>query len=496
MKNIFLGIDHGGTTTTALVLDLNKGIISSASVPMPKINHKEGWVEHNPNDFLNTSIQASQLALKKENLDWQDVHSLAIANQGETSMAWSSDHQKILAPAISWEDRRTQDICKLLAKKNVDKLVSEKTGVVLDPYFSASKFNWLLHNCEDVKVTYKKGDLRLGGTDTYVIDRLTQGEIFATDRGTASRTSLLNIRTTKWDDDLLQAFNIERKLIPKINKTIDNFGVVKHPDINSSSINISADVVDAHAALFAHGCLDSSKVKATFGTGAFIEINTGKKMVEPDGLLPVFIAWELENGVDYTLEGGVFSVGSAIDWSYRNGFIQDIDKSAEIAESVKDNNSVFMVPSFTGLSAPHWITNAKASIFGLGIDSTQAHVTKALLDGIAFQCCEIIRLLIKKQNALISEICADGGPAKNRYLMQRQADLLGIQVKVSKEKNMTAYGASLLAAYGAKQITLNDLKSFEIEYESYFPIISDDERENLWADWNKNIKLVKERYNK
>ena len=494
MKNIFIGIDHGGTNTTALVFDLNKGVRSCESVPMPKSTLQEGIVEHNPDDFLNTSIKASKLALDKSNLNWNDVCAVAIANQGETSMAWSKDEKRILGPAISWEDRRTEEMCKSLKVKGVDKLVRKNTGVLLDPYFSATKFKWLLENNENIAAVHKKGKLRLGTTDTYVIDRLTKGEAFVTDPGTASRTALQNIYSGKWDNDLINAFNLEERLLPKILKSIDNYGTIKHKDISSSSINISGDVVDAHAALFAHGCMDSSKIKATYGTGAFIEINTGKEMVEPDGLLPVFIGWELENGIEYTLEGGVFSVGSAIDWSKKNGFIQDINESAELAQSIKETGNLFMIPSFTGLSAPHWISSAKASIFGLGLDHSQAHITKALLDGIAFQCSEIINLLKDKKKFLVNEVCADGGPSKNKYLMQRHADLLGIQVSVSKEKNMTAYGAALLAAYGSKQITLNDLKKFKVEYETFEPKISDDERESLWEKWKRNINLIKNIY--
>jgi len=494
MGNIFIGIDHGGTNTTALVLSLEEGILSTSSVPMPKKTPREGWVEHNPDDFLHTSIKASSLALEKANLKWGDVYSVAIANQGETSMAWSKNNKNILGPAISWEDKRTEAICKNLADQKVDALVRNKTGILLDPYFSASKFNWLLNNVDAVKQSFKEGSLRLGGTDTYVIDRLTDGEVFATDPGTASRTSLQNIRDGQWDLELLEAFRIDQNLVPQIKKSADDFGVIKHSEINSSNIKISGDIVDAHAALFAHGCVNSKTVKATYGTGAFIEINTEKNMLEPDGLLPIFIAWELDKGIEYTIEGGVFSVGSAIDWCFKNGFIKDINKSAEVAESVKDDHSVSMIPSFTGLSAPHWISNAKGIIHGLSLDSSHAQITKAVLDGISFQCSETIKLLIDKLGTEVTQVCADGGPSNNKYLMQKHADLLGLAVNVSQEKNMTAYGAALIAAFGAGQISVKDIESFKVNYDTYVPKISDDEREGLWEKWNKDISLLKSIY--
>ena len=494
MKQIFIGIDHGGTNTTALVLDLNKGILSSSSVLMPKNTPKDGWVEHNPDDFLNTSIKACDQALKKSNLKWNDVNSIALANQGETSMAWD-DHNNVISKAISWEDRRTEKICSDLRKKNVDKLVRNKTGILLDPYFSASKFKWLLENDAQLLEITQNKHLKLGGTDTYVINKLTNGDVFATDRGTASRTSLLNIYNGEWDDELLEAFNLDKNILPDLKKTIDDFGIVNHQNIPSSNIKITGDVVDAHASLFAHGCLDSTRIKATYGTGAFIEINTGNEMLKPDGLLPIFIAWELNNGIEYTIEGGVFSVGSTIDWLLKNNLLKDVNSSSNFLENIKDNNSVFMVPSFTGLSAPHWISNAKAIINGIGLDTSNEHIVKAAFNGIAFQCAEVIQILAKKQKQENIEVYADGGPTKNNYLMQKQSDLLNMEVKVSKEKNMTAFGAALIAALGANQIQYSDLKNFRVEYETFSPRISSDQREFEWDRWSKNLKITKDIYN-
>ncbi|MBG77134.1 MAG: hypothetical protein CMI98_04595 [Pelagibacteraceae bacterium] len=494
MKQVFIGIDHGGTNTTALVLELNKGILSSASVSMPKETPKDGWVEHSPDDFLNTSIKACDQALKEANLKWNDVNSIALANQGETSMVWDNENN-VVSKAISWEDRRTEKICSDLKKNNVDKLVRNKTGILLDPYFSASKFKWLLENDNQLlKITENK-NFKLGGTDTYVINKLTNGTVFATDRGTASRTSLLNIYNGEWDDELTAAFNLDKNLLPDLKKSIDDYGLVNHPNIPSSDIKITGDVVDAHAALFAHGCLDSTRIKATYGTGAFIEINTGNEMLEPDGLLPIFIAWELNKGIEYTIEGGVFSVGSTIDWLFKNNLLKDVSSSSSIIENIKDDNNVFMVPSFTGLSAPYWISNAKGTINGIGLDTSKDHIVKAAFNGIAFQCAEVIKLLAKKQNQKNIEVCADGGPTKNNYLMQKQADLLNMEVKVSKEKNMTAFGASLIAALGANQIQQSDLKNFRVSYETFVPRISSDQREFEWDRWYKNIKIIKDIYN-
>ena len=492
-SGVFIGIDHGGTTTTALVFDPERGKISAHCVPMSKSMPQIGWVEHDPEDFLKSSLAAAAGALKKARLTWVDVRGIGFANQGETSMAWCSETGLAIGPALSWEDKRTSGICEKLHAEGVDALVRERTGVLLDPYFSASKFRWLIDNIPAVASAGEKGKLRLGGTDTYVIDRLTHGDVHSTDAGTASRTALFNLRKVAWDHVLLQAFGLNENQLPLVRPTCGDFGTANHMSFSGASVPITADVVDAHAALFAQGCYDNTIVKATYGTGAFIEINTGATPVEPDGNLPVFIAWELDGQVDYTVEGGVLAVGSAIDWVVRTGLLPSPEASADLAEEVPDCGGVTVVPSFTGLSAPHWESGAKASISGLGLDTKPGHIVRALLDGIAFQCADIVRALDDKVPGTIQQVHADGGPTRNRYLMQRQADLLGMPVSVSLEPDMTALGAAYLSAIGAGQLTLNDVRAMERKAVIYEPAMSCDERESLWAVWRQNVKQVCQR---
>lgn len=486
----FVGIDHGGTTTTALVLDGECRKLASVSVAMPKQTPRQGWVEHDPEDFLRTSVDSATKALAKAGLSWRDVRGVGIANQGETSMAWSSETGKCIGPALSWEDRRTADMCAALAEKGVDELIRARTGIRLDPYFSASKFRWLIENVADVKAARDSGVLRLGGTDSYVIDRLTGGVVHATDAATGSRTALFNLNQVCWDDDLLDAFGLDSELMPGIRRTAGGFGVITHPDVNAKAVPITADSVDAHAALFAQGCWDSTTVKATYGTGAFIEVNTGPAPVEPDGNLPVFIAWELDDGVQYTVEGGVFAVGSAIDWVVRAGLLPSAEASAALAEGVADYGGVVMVPSFTGLAAPYWESSARACLFGLGLDTEAGHVARALLDGIAFQCADIILALDRKLGGGISAVRADGGPTRNRFLMQRQADLLGMPVTVPLESDMTALGAALLAALGAGHLAVDDIAAMKQDTTSFDPVMGADERESLWSEWRRSVEMV------
>lgn len=489
-SGLFVGIDHGGSTTTALIFDPEHGKLASESLRMPKCTPRVGWVEHDPEDFLATSVGSAAAALDAAGRSWRDVAGVGIANQGETSMAWSTRTGTGLGPALSWEDRRTAAMCDELARGGVDDLIRARTGILLDPYFSASKFRWLLRGLDDVSAARKDGSLRLGGTDSYVIDRLTAGAVHATDAATGSRTALLNLYTGHWDPDLLSAFDIDRSLLPEIRPTVGDFGVIRHPDVNAAAIPITADAVDAHAALFAQGCRDSSSVKATYGTGAFIEVNTGREPARPDGRLPVFIAWDLGSGIEYTLEGGVFSVGSAIDWCVSAGLLPSAAHSSGMAESVATSGGVVMVPSFAGLSAPYWQSAARACVFGLGLDTDAAHVARALLDGIAFQCAEIVRALDERLGGRIDEVRADGGPTANRYLMQRQADLLATPVRVSSEPDMTALGAALLAGIGSGQLDASDVDAMEVPAVTFEPAIGSDEREAAWAEWRRAVTMV------
>ena len=457
---------------------------------MPKRTPRPGWVEHDPEDFLATSIGSATVALAAAGRTWRDVAGLGVANQGETSMAWSTTRRHALGPALSWEDRRTAAMCDALARDGVGDLVRARTGILLDPYFSASKFRWLLETVDDVGAARAEGSLRLGGTDSYVIDRLTGGAVHATDAATGSRTALLNLYDARWDPDLLAAFGLDIALLPEIRPTVGDFGVVRNPDVDATTVRITADAVDAHAALFAQGCWDRSIVKATYGTGAFIEVNTGREPVAPDGKLSVFVAWDLGGGVDYTVEGGVFSVGSAIDWAVDVGWLPSAADSSDMAESVRDSGGVVVVPSFTGLSAPYWRTSARACAFGLGLDTGAGHLARGLLDGIAFQCADIVRALSERLDGGLDEIRADGGPTANRYLMQRQADLLATPIRVSEEPDMTALGAALLAGIGAGQLTAADVAAMNVQATMFEPVMGADEREAAWAEWRRCVAIV------
>jgi glycerol kinase len=362
---------------------------------------------------------------------------------------------------------------------------------VLDPYFSASKFHWLSEHVPEARDALRGGFLRLGGTDSFVIHQLTGGALHTTDPGTASRTALFDIREVAWDSDLLDAFAVTPACLPEVWPTCGPLGVIRHPDIAASGVEITADAVDAHAALFAQGCFDSKSAKATLGTGAFIEVNTGQSLIEPDGKLPVFIAWQIDEAVDYTIEGGVFSVGSAIEWAARTGLVTSAPETAALAETVSDGGGILFMPSFVGLAAPHWLSSTRAMISGIGLDTTRAHIARALLDGIAFACSEVVMALNARLGGTLSRIKADGGPSRNRYLMQRLADLIGLPVEVSEEPEMTALGAALLAAVGARQMTIPDVASLLRRTMLYEPQASADQRAWSWRQWYRGVDAIR-----
>ena len=303
-----------------------------------------------------------------------------------------------------------------------------------------------------------------------------------------SSTSAGSVGMQIWPTD----FSVDMDSLPEVRTTTGDFGRARHETLPQSGIPITADVVDAHAALFAQACFEPTHVKATFGTGAFIEVNTGTTLVEPDGKLPIFVAWHLGREADYTIEGGVFAVGSAIDWAVRIGLVESASATSAVALSVANAGGTTFVPSFTGIAAPHWMPGAKALMSGAGLDTTAAHIVRALLDGIAFAGTEVIGTLNERIGGSIARIKADGGPSRNAYLMQRYADLCGLPVDASEEKDMTALGAALLAAVGAGQMTLDEVRALSRRVRTYEPRLSSNQAEDEWIQWRRCIGAVGE----
>ncbi|CAN5180934.1 glycerol kinase GlpK [soil metagenome] len=485
----YLGVDHGGSTTTALLVADDGRILGRGTVAMPRYTPSAGWVEHDPDDFTTGTIGCAAMALEAAGLRWRDVDAVGIANQGETSIAWDSRTGRPVGPALSWQDRRTDEACRALVEAGDDDLVRAISGLSIDPYFSASKFAWLMGCSDEATSALTANALRLGGSDAFVIASLCRHSEHCTDASTASRTALLDLDAVRWSPQLLDVFGVPKDCLPAITPTTYPFGIIHHPLI-AKRIPITANVVDSHAAQFMHEAWAPGAVKASFGTGAFIETSVGPTAIRSARGLTPFIGWDVQGDLRYVLEGGVFDVGAALDWLVTVGLAESASQTAELASRVTDSGGVRFVPAFSGLGAPTWNSRARGSLSGLSLESSAAHIIRAMLHGIAMGVCSIVDLLGRDAGRPISGLRADGGPSANPMLMQMHADLLGISVSVVDEPDVTAFGAAFLAGVGDGSFTASDLPHFSPPVTEYEPQQSSDWRGAQWAQWTDLLSAV------
>jgi glycerol kinase len=486
---ILVGVDHGGSTTTALALSTEGPVVGRHSLRMPRQMPNPGWVEHDAEDFLVTSVSAIRGALDDARRTWRDVEAIGLANQGETTIAWDAVTGRPLGPSLSWQDRRTTEYCAGLVEAGHDATVRTRTGLPIDPYFSASKIRWLLDASEPARDALARGRLRVGGSDAFVMYRLTGGEVHATDPSTAARTALMNLARRTWDSDVAEGvFEIPVDVLPEIRpSTGRHFSQVKELG-GLGPIPITADVVDANAALFAQGCFSPDIVKATYGTGAFVAASVGADPVLPqNGLLP-FVGWQIASTTTYTVEGGVFDVGTAIDWLVQAGLVASPAATEQAAG--EDTGGVVMVPSFSGLAAPMWQPRARAAILGMTLDTTPGQLVRATLEGIACSVADIVAAMEASTATSTSEVRVDGGPTRNAVLMQVQADLIGRPISVSQEPDLTALGAAVLAGVGVGALTMDDALALPAPRTVYEPALADDERLDRLLAWHTALETV------
>lgn len=486
---VYLGIDHGGSTTTALLVGDDGRILGRGSVGMPRRTPSAGWVEHDADDFTGNTLGCATLALESAGLQWNDVAAVGIANQGETSIAWDRRTRSPVGPALSWQDRRTDAACQALVDAGHGPLVQQVSGLAIDPYFSASKFTWLSSCSDEAVAAGRAGRLCLGGSDSFVIATLTKADQHHTDASTASRTALLDLDAVRWSPALLDVFGLTTDPLPTVTSTTHHFGVIDHPAVGVP-IPITANVVDSYAAQFMHEAWAPGAVKTSFGTGAFVAIGVGAAPVRSAvGLLPC-IGWDVLGDRRYMLEGGVFDVGAALDWLVSVGIVRSAADTAELAAAVSDCSGVRFVPAFSGLGAPTWNSRARGTLAGLSIESGAAHIVRAVLEGIAFSVCAIIDLLGREAGRAVRVVRADGGPSTNPTLMQMHADLIGAPVEVVTEPDVTAFGAACLAGVGDDGFTVADLAEFAPPVIEYQPARDAVWREKRWAYWAELVAAI------
>ena len=445
MKKYILALDQGTTSSRAIVFDHDGKICSVAQKEFTQYFPKPGWVEHNPNEIWSSQASVIAESISAIDINGLDIAGIGITNQRETTIVWDVDTEEPIYNAIVWQDRRTADYCDKLKAEGLIDTIREKTGLIIDTYFSGTKIKWILDNVPGARQRAEQGKLRFGNVDSWLVWRLTRGEVHVTDVTNASRTMLFNINTLKWDADLLKLLDIPVSMLPEVKTSSEVYGHTK-TTIFAHEVPISGIAGDQQAALFGQMCIDPGAIKNTYGTGCFVMLNTGEKPVKSENNLLTTIAWKIGDKINYALEGSIYVGGSVVQW-LRDGLccIKSSSEIEELAASVPDSGGVFFVPALTGLAAPYWDQHARGTIIGITRGTTTAHIARAALDGIAFQTYDIARAMAKDMGAPLTELKVDGGASRNNLLMQYQANLLGIKVVRPKITETTALGAAYLA---------------------------------------------------
>ncbi len=483
-----LALDQGTTSSRAILFTQDGKSVGQLNQEFPQIYPKPGWVEHNPMDIWNTQIGVAKKLLADKGVKPEEIAAIGITNQRETTVVWDKNTGEPVHNAIVWQCRRTAGYCDELKGKNWAQRVSEKTGLVIDAYFSGTKIKWILDNVPGARERAKKGDLLFGNIDTWLIWKLTGGKVHTTDYSNASRTMIFNIRKLDWDDEILAEMDIPRAMLPK---PMPSSAVYGHTDksIFGAEIPIAGDAGDQQAALFGQACFKPGMAKNTYGTGSFMLMNTGEMAVPSRNGLLTTIAWGLNGKVEYALEGSIFITGAAVQWLRDE--LKVIEKASDteaIAASVPDTAGVYMVPAFVGLGAPYWDQYARGAIVGLTRGSGRAHIVRATLESITYQTRDVLEAMETDSGIDLKALKVDGGAVGNNFLMQFQSDILGVPVDRPVVTETTALGAAYLA--GLAVGFWKDRDEIAAKWASdrrYTPAMPETQRASLYAGWKKAV---------
>lgn len=483
-KKFILALDQGTTSSRAIVFDHNGQIKSVAQKEFTQYFPQPGWVEHNPNEIWSSQASVIAEAISAIDINGLDIAGIGITNQRETTIVWDIDTEEPIYNAIVWQDRRTAEYCDKLKAQGLTDKIHEKTGLIVDAYFSGTKIKWILDNVPGARKRAEMGKLRFGNVDAWLVWRLTRGEVHVTDVTNASRTMLFNIHDLKWDEDLLKLLDIPLSMMPEVKSSSEIYGHTK-TTIFAHEVPISGIAGDQQAALFGQMCIEPGAIKNTYGTGCFVMLNTGRKPVMSKNNLLTTIAWKIGDRVDYALEGSIYVGGSVVQWLRDGlGFITSSSEIEDLASTVPDSGGVYFVPALTGLAAPYWDQYARGTIVGITRGTTRAHIARAALDGIAFQTYDIAQAMAKDMEAPLTELKVDGGASRNNLLMQYQSNLLGIKVVRPKITETTALGAAYLAGLAVgfwKDI--DEIKNqWQVE-RSFEPLADSEEITTAKAGW-------------
>ena len=491
-QSYILAIDEGTTGTTSLLIDSEGQVISKAYREVHTFYPQPGWVEQDADELFQKAIAGAREVVLKAGINISQVKGIGITNQRETTIVWDRNTGKPVTNAIVWQCRRTAEMCDELKQNGFERTIMDKTGLVIDAYFSATKLRWILDHIPDGHKRAQQGDIIFGTVDCWLVWKLTGGAVHITDYSNASRTMLFNINTLSWDKELLSIFNIPEAVLPRVvpscqfhGETISSVFGVKLP--------LTGIAGDQQAALFGQACYEVGNAKNTYGTGCFILLNTGNKPVASKSGLLSTVAWGIGNEVTYAMEGSVFVTGAAVQWLRDElKIISNAADSETVAKSVPDNGGVYMVPAFVGLGAPYWDMYARGIIIGITRGTNQGHIVRATLEAIAYQVRDVVDLMSNEANTRIPSLRVDGGGTANSLLMQFQADILGIPVKLTAVPDTTALGAGYLAGLGVGMWQNTE----EIAHKSHIsrifePGMSSDKRELLYSDWKRAIERAR-----
>lgn len=495
MSKYILTIDQGTTSTRAIIFDDKSQVVGLKQMEFLQICPHSGWVEHNPEEIWETTYQVIKGALNSSNLKLSDISGIAITNQRETTIIWDKKTGKPVYNAIVWQSRQSQDICDELINRGYSDFIQAKTGLIINPYFSASKIKWIFDNVKGTKKRAENGNLLFGTIDSYLVWKLTNGKVHITDYSNASRTLLYNIHTLEWDDELLELFKIPKSILPSV---VSNSGVVgyasalKDLDDSNYEIPIAAMIGDQQAALFGQCCFNIGDAKSTYGTGCFILMNTGDKIITSKNGLLTTIGWKIDNQVTYALEGSVFVAGSGIQW-LRDG-LEFFEKSSDCEKYIKSKNpagGVYIVPAFVGLGTPYWDNDVRGAIFGLTRATNKENIIAAMLNAIAFQAKDVMDVMVDELGYKMQYLGVDGGASANNYLMQFQADLLNVKLMKPKCLETTALGATYLAglAVGVYK-SIDEIKRMHNTEQVFISNMSDEIRNEQIKNWKKAVEAT------
>ncbi|MEI7422212.1 MAG: glycerol kinase GlpK [Prolixibacteraceae bacterium] len=485
-----LAIDQSTSATKVMLFDAAARLVQRVSIPHKQYYPAEGFVEHDPEEIFANTLKGMTEVLLLAGKKSSDLAAISITNQRETSLIWDKTTGKPIANAAVWQCQRGKDFCKILKEAGLDSKIQEKTGLVIDPYFSASKLRWLVTNVEGAKEKARNGELLFGTMDNWLLWNLTAGKCHATDFSNACRTMLFNINTLQWDEELMAIFELYPSMFPEVRFSDQIFGYTEPSVIFDQPVPVSGLMGDSHAALFGQNCFESGMAKATYGTGSSIMMNIGNQPLSPPKGLVTSIGWGRAGMIDYVFEGNIHCTGDTINWLVNDAeLISNAAESEQLALSVKDNNQVYFVPSFVGLGAPYWDNQARASISGMSRNTKKAHIVRAALESIAYQVKDLIDLMVENSTVPFLEMRVDGGPTKNNFLMQFQSNVLMKEVVRSNIEEISALGSAFMAGLACGfWKDLSEIIALRKVDKIFTPAMSSDEIEGLYSGWQLAVK--------